>query len=275
MSPPAVILRWGAWFLLLAVAVGGGVSARAAETAAADRDTVFQFSTIDALMAGVYDPAGTVGELRRHGDTAIGTFEALDGEMVGVDGVVYQVRADGTVHVMPEAAGVPFAMVTWFEADRRLGPLSAGSLADLNRQLEAVLPTVNLFYTARIDGVVARVKARSVPRQAKPYPPLAVASQRQSIFEWEKVPGTLVGFRFPPYLKGVNMPGWHWHFLAADRTRGGHVLELAFSGLTVQLDVAGDFAMSLPENGAAFGGANLTTDRAADLHRVEAAPGPR
>jgi acetolactate decarboxylase len=249
-----------------------GNATPAAGDAAAARDVIFQLSTIDALLAGVYDPCGTVGELRRHGDTAIGTFEALDGEMIGLDGVIYQARADGTVRVMPDAAGVPFAVVTWFDTDRRLGPLAAASLDELNRLADAALPTPNLFYTVRLDGVFARVKARSVPRQNQPYPPLAVAAKQQAVFEWRDVAGTLIGFRCPPYVKGVNVPGWHWHFLAADKSRGGHVLDLTFSGLTARLDGAAAFTMRLPETAAAFDTANLATDRAADLHRVESAP---
>ncbi len=247
-------------------------NATPAAGAAAARDVIFQLSTIDALLAGVYDACGTVGELRRHGDTAIGTFEALDGELIGLDGVIYQARADGTVRVMPEAAGVPFAVVTWFDADRQLGPLAAASLDELNRLEDAALPTPNLFYTVRLDGRFARVKVRSVPRQHQPYPPLAVAAQQQAVFAWRDIAGTLIGFRCPPYVKGVNVPGWHWHFLAADKTRGGHVLELEFSGLTARIDGAAAFTMRLPETAAAFGTANLATDRAADLQRVESAP---
>jgi hypothetical protein len=43
---------------------------------------VFQVSTINALLEGVYDGDTTVEDLLRHGDFGVGTFDALDGEMV-------------------------------------------------------------------------------------------------------------------------------------------------------------------------------------------------
>ena len=47
-----------------------------------NRETLSQVSTINALLAGVYDGILTVGELKGYGDFGIGTFEGLDGEMV-------------------------------------------------------------------------------------------------------------------------------------------------------------------------------------------------
>jgi hypothetical protein len=39
--------------------------------------------------------------------------------------------------------------------------------------------------------------------------------------------GVLVGFWCPPFVgSNLNVPGFHFHFLSADRQRGGHVLQL-------------------------------------------------
>jgi alpha-acetolactate decarboxylase len=57
---------------------------------------VYQFSTISALLEGVYDGDVTVAEILRHGDFGLGTFNHLDGEMVIFDGVCYRLRFDGT-----------------------------------------------------------------------------------------------------------------------------------------------------------------------------------
>ena len=40
-----------------------------------------------------------MGELKQHGDTGIGTFEGLNGEMIVLDGTVYQAVADGSALV--------------------------------------------------------------------------------------------------------------------------------------------------------------------------------
>ncbi len=35
-------------------------------------------------------------------------------------------------------------------------------------------------------------------------------------FLFENIRGSLVGVYFPDYLDGINMPGWHLHFLSED-----------------------------------------------------------
>ena len=61
-------------------------------------NTVTQTSTIDALLAGVYDGNLSCRELVHYGDMGIGTFDHLEGEMIIVNGAVYQVKADGKVY---------------------------------------------------------------------------------------------------------------------------------------------------------------------------------
>ena len=78
---------------------------------------VYQFSTIGALLDGVYDGDVTVAEILRHGDFGLGTFNHLDGEMVVLDGVCYRVRADGTATRADPTDRSPFAAVTRFHAD--------------------------------------------------------------------------------------------------------------------------------------------------------------
>src|SRR5207249_10961718 len=80
----------------------------------ARRDTLVQYSTINALLTGVYDGDMTFGELRRHGDFGLGTFNALDGEMIALDGRYYQITADGAVKPVRDDVRTPFAVVTHF-----------------------------------------------------------------------------------------------------------------------------------------------------------------
>ena len=60
---------------------------------------VYQTSTMGALLDGVYDGDVTIAELLRHGDFGLGTFNHLDGEMLVLDGVCYQLRGDGSAAV--------------------------------------------------------------------------------------------------------------------------------------------------------------------------------
>ena len=212
------------------------------------RDTLFQVSITDALLAGAYDGDITFKELGKHGDFGLGTFQSLDGEMVELDGSFYQVKTDGVAYPVDNAMTTPFAEVTFFEADRSERLDKCENYAQLEQHLDALLPTENIFYAIKVDGVFDYVKARSVPKQDKPYPPLAEAIKDQSVFEFNDVGGTIVGFRCPEYVDGTNVPGYHFHFITEDRQAGGHLLECRLQNVTVQIDYTSRFYMVLPES---------------------------
>ena len=235
------------------------------------RDTLYQVSTLDALLAGVYAPAVRVAEVLRHGDLGLGTFEALDGEMVVLDGRAYQAKADGRVRPAPAALGVPFAQVTFFEPDLRLVRLDASSLEALGAALDRGLPSLNVYWALRARGRFSLVKVRSVPAQEKPYPPLAEAAKGQAVFELRNVEGDLVGLRSPASARGDGVPGWHLHFLTRDRRRGGHVLALSAPSLAAELDLTPALALTLPDT-PDFRKADLSGERDAELHRAEGDP---
>jgi len=237
-------------------------------TPTAERECLYQVSTLGALVEGVYDGNLAVGELKKHGDLGLGTFEAMDGEMVMLDGRVYRVGADGKAEEVADEETTPFATVTFFEADHTGSLEGPFDLAHLEEMLDKVLPTKNIPYAVKVEGTFARVKTRSIPRQTKPYPRLAAVATKQTIFEFENVRGTLVGFRCPQYAKGLNLPGWHLHFLTADRTAGGHVLELVTEKVRFAIDYTPAIRVALPTGGA-FWEANLAGDKSADLERAE------
>ena len=90
---------------------------------AANADALFQSSTYAALADGLYDGDLTIGELKRHGDFGHGTFNGLDGEMIVLDGVVYQAQPGGAAGLTAAAVSdnvlTPFAAVTFFEAEEQ------------------------------------------------------------------------------------------------------------------------------------------------------------
>jgi len=236
--------------------------------ATAPKDTLMQVSTIDALLAGVYDGQMTTGKLLTHGNLGIGTFDALEGEMIVLDGTVYQALADGTVRSMPDSTTTPFAAVVNFEADQAAllsGPISNETLQS---QIDKMAPNKNLFLAVRVDGIFPTIKVRSVPKQEKPYPPLAEAVEHQSVFEYTNVTGTVLGFRCPAFVKGINVPGWHLHFISNDRKTGGHILDFTTVGGNLQLDACNRFYMVLTDR-AEFAAANLSQDRSHELKKVE------
>ena len=249
------------WIALLILALLAAV-------AMAETNTVTQVSTIDALLAGAYDGQMTVGELLTHGDLGIGTFDALEGEMIVIDHEVYQARADGTVRLMPDSATTPFATVVDFKADE--GNFRDGFLtySEFQTYVDKKASDKNLFIAIRFDDFFPLMKVRSVPKQEKPYPPLDEAVQNQAVFEHTNVVGTVLGFRCPAFVKGVNVPGYHLHFISKDRKLGGHILDFKAIGGMLQLDTCNRFYMVLPEE-KQFGALDLSKDRSEELEKVE------
>lgn len=241
-----------------------------AACAAPRSDTVTQVATIDALLAGVYDGHLTLAELRRSGDFGIGTFEALDGEMILLDGTFYQVRADGRVYLPPLSTLTPFAAVIEFFPDYREEIAGTLTMEELEEKIRKIIPEKNLFGAFRIRGKFARVKTRSVPAQEKPYPPLAEVTAHQPVFELENLRGTLIGFLSPDFVRGVNVPGFHMHFIADDLSGGGHVLGFELSRGELEVDTVHDaLKIFLPVRSEAFAAADLSLDRGEELEKVE------
>ena len=146
--------------------------------AAPQTDTVFQVSTIDALLAGVYDGEMDCRGLLRRGDFGIGTFDRLDGEMVLLDGRLYQVKADGRVYAPDLSLRTPFATVCRFEADQAVAVDPGSDFDAVEGFLDQCAPNQNLFYAIRIEGRFRSMRTRSVPAQQKPYPPLKEATRQ-------------------------------------------------------------------------------------------------
>ena len=231
-------------------------------------DVLFQVSTIDALLEGVYDGDVTFGELGRHGDFGIGTFNRLDGEMICLDGEFYKIRVDGKVYSVPNEEKTPFAVITDFSADSTLKVNNIEGFKLLEERLNPLISSKNIFYAIRIDGKFEYVKTRSVPGQSEPYQPLASVVKEQALFEFEDVRGTIVGFWCPSYVKGINVPGYHLHFILEDRSSGGHLLECKISDATVKIDDTFSFYMVLPEE-KEFLSADLSSNKENALKKVE------
>ncbi len=233
------------------------------------QDTVMQVSTIDALVAGLYDGTMSCDRLLQYGDLGIGTFDRLEGEMVVLDGTVYQVKVDGKVYTPDEKITTPFAAVCRFGADDTIELKKGLKFKELEEAIDASLPNKNLFYAVKITGTFSYMKTRSVPAQSKPYPPLAEVTKGQAVFEMNNIAGTIVGFRCPPYVQGINVPGYHLHFISDDRARGGHILGLEIDTGICHVDRSNRFLLVLPTEGEAFQKVDLSKDRSKELYQIE------
>lgn len=211
-------------------------------------DALVQFSLLAALAAGDYEGGAPLRKVLAGGDFGIGTFSGLDGEMIVLDGEMYQALADGTVRAADLDGATPFAAVTFFTEDGRIENLAAATLDDLDEQLDRKLPRRNAPYAIRIDGEFTELTLRSVPAQLPPFPPLVDVVKHQPTWQHRNVPGTLVGLRCPAWIGTLNVSGYHWHFLSDDHSIGGHVLACEFRGGSLRFDECTSIVIHLPQS---------------------------
>lgn len=233
------------------------------------QDTVFQVSTIDALLAGVYDGDLSCHQLLKKGDFGIGTFDRLDGEMIVVDGNVFQVKADGKVYKPELSVNTPFATVCRFNPETSISLIAGLDFESVEELINKQFPNQNLFYAIKIKGHFKTMKTRSVPGQQKPYPPLGEVTKNQPEFEMEDISGTIIGFRCPAFVKGINVPGYHLHFLSDDCTKGGHIMSFQITEGSCDIDVLSTYSLQLPTSVTGFAETDLSKDRSKELKDVE------
>jgi acetolactate decarboxylase len=219
--------------MLLMLSGGAPLHARGQDGQA---DTLFQVSTFAALLVGDYEGRADDRTVKRHGDFGLGTFEALDGEMVAVDGAFYQIRADGIVTPVGDDQLTPFAAVTDFRADDAFQVNAETSCCGLHRLSQERFPSDRLLYAIKVSGRFKALETRSVPAQEKPYPPLAEALQQQVVFDFAQVDAVLAGFWLPAEVADVNVAGYHLHAIMTDTMTGGHVLDCVAQNVTVEID---------------------------------------
>lgn len=231
--------------------------------------TIFQVSTSNALVQGVFRGAVTVRDLSDHGDMGLGTFDGLDGELILIDGISFRASFGGAVNVADDGARVPFAVITRFHSDVHATIDEGCTLAGLTEVLDRLRPSENLFAAIRGEGRFEELSLRAAC-PAAPEEGLLEAVRHQSEFSVSRVEGTLVGFWSPIYAGAVNIPGYHFHFIAADRSLGGHVLDLEAKGLDVAVQVESELHLVMPDT-PEFLRADLTGRHEAALHQAETA----
>ncbi|MDO5322230.1 MAG: acetolactate decarboxylase [Bacteroidia bacterium] len=257
---------------ILALCLFSLAACNQAESDSAEKETMFQVATLQSLMVGNYDGFVSIGELKRHGDVGLGTFERVNGEMIVLDGHVYQALGDGSVRIADDGDTTPFSTVTWFEADitDELNPFE--NVSALERQLDSIVygNGRNFIYALRLDIDACDVTFRSELPMEKPYGPLSeVLPDKQRSFSCRNTGGTVVAVYFPSFFSGQNTPGWHFHFISSDRSQGGHMLEISSIGKsTARLDATPYFNLYLPAENT-FSRRDLSGDMSEDIEKVE------
>jgi acetolactate decarboxylase len=210
--------------------------------------TLFHVSTARSQVAGLYDGAATVADVEGRGNFGVGTFAGLEDELVVVDGNAYQVQGDGTVKAAGAGAPVPFAVVTFFEGGAPVEISSISSLEALQAECDKVRRSDDYFHAFRIDGRFGHVGSRAC--------------------EFFDMTGTLVGIWSPQSAASFSVPGYHFYFVSADRSKGGNLRLCDGVGLTLRSQPLLDFHLVLPES-AFFLQTDLSLESAAEFAVVD------
>ena len=208
---------------------------------------IYQSSIMTALIDGIYDGETTYGELAKYGDFGLGTFNGLDGEMVGFDGKFYQLRDNGTASVVQPSQKTPFAAVSFFKEEIVHNVTSPIKKDDVEKLIDRLVNTENLYFAIRMDGMFSSVQTRTVSKQEKPYRALTEVAKNQQTFNFSKIRGTLAGFRSPDFAQGISVAGYHLHFINEEKTGGGHMIDFEMLSGTIKIDHYSAVYLSLPE----------------------------
>lgn len=267
-------LRWCCFTFVAATSLGCAPTVqrvpppKQAKSPRVQDDALVQFSLISALAAGDYADGAPLRNVLAAGDFGVGTFDNLDGELILLDGQMFQALADGTTRPANRDGNTPFAAVTFFHEDGRLEKLSAATLADLEAELNDKLPRRNVPYAVRVDGRFPQLTLRSVPAQQRPFQPLVEVVKHQTTQQLHDLRGTLIGLRCPAWVGTLNVAGYHWHFLSDDRQIGGHVLACELRDGLVRYDECDSLVIHLG-NSREFDAFQVDQVDDQDIHRIE------
>ena len=234
-----------------------------------ERTKFTQISLFSMLLSGRYGGVITLAEVKKLGNMSIATMDRLDGEMQMIDGIVYQACADGHIYLPKDDETIPFGTIAEFHAERQLTLANVNSYELFEERMAEYCPEVNIPLAIHFTGTFSRMKVRAVGRQEHDGVGLAEAAKNEAVFDLRDTSGDLVGFRLPAYVKGVNAPGWHLHFMDTERQHGGHVVNFSLLEGELRFCHADDLQIHLPP-AAALAGLDTAKDWSNDLKRAEA-----
>lgn len=232
-----------------------------------ENSKIYLSSPVNALVEGIYEQNILFAEIKKHGDFGLGTFNDLDGEMLMLDGRIFQITAEGNVNQIEEDVLTPFSCVTFYKA------MTTDSLAgdirhdDFLKWLDSLIPSTNIFYAVRIEGLFNEIRTRSVPKQDN-YRPFVDVAKDQAVFNFQEIEGTLAGFYTPAFMASLNVPGWHLHFLSSDMKHGGHLLECRPRNISVGVQFLPTLELALPI-GLDYLTCDFVRDTERDLNKAE------
>ncbi|GAA4814967.1 acetolactate decarboxylase [Litoribaculum gwangyangense] len=214
-------------------------------------DVFYHYSIWWAFVNKVFEGDITAGELKTKGDMALGSYNLLDGELIMLDGKLYQAKEDGEVLEPNDSLKVVYANAAFFDVDGSFKIQKAENYDTLRARINEQLPSKNFFYGFKIKGHFKYMKCGGLNKQTPPFQEgLDVLIPNRPIFERENFSGTMVGFYCPEFIGNINVAGFHFHFVSEDETFAGHVMEFEAENLTVEYDKMHEYQFVLPQTEA-------------------------
>ena len=183
------------------------------------RSVLYQTSLISAFISDAPRRGTTPKELRRYGNFGLGMLNGGDGELIALDEHFFQVRPDGSANEVDDDQGVPFAAITQFYTTTSETFLDLAH--DHAMQRLAAFVERDHFNAIRIDGKFDRVMTKVGHKDRAS----GSSCGSNALREYMGVEGTVVGFRAPGFAAGLAFPGFNLHFISAERTYGGRLVE--------------------------------------------------
>lgn len=162
-------------------------------SSAVDREVLFQLAAFNTFSLGNYDGTMSYSNLAQKGDFGIGTFDGLDGEMIALNGVFYQIPSDGVPKEASTTQTAPYATVTFFDVDQTFS-VSHLNYTQLKTFLDEKSTSKDAIYAVKVTGIFDWAQTRSPQKQTTPYPNITEALRTQSVFSLRNVSASAVGF---------------------------------------------------------------------------------
>jgi len=221
------------------------------------------------FIGGLYDAYYPYKKLKQQGDFGLGAPAKLDGELLMLNGKLYQTQATGKTTLMRDTGKTPYAVVCFFHPAKVYKPRKTLDKTGLFHFLDSILTNQNGIYAIHIKGSFTYVKTRAFPPVTqKPYLPLAAMLDRQHFFEFHSIKGDLVGYRTPAFLEGQLISGYHFHFLADTKDHGGHVIDVMANNIIIEVETLNNYTIDLPQT-TDFKNFDFKKDRKDEIKSVE------
>ncbi|MBA2654069.1 MAG: acetolactate decarboxylase [Gammaproteobacteria bacterium] len=211
--------------------------------------TLYQYSHFLAISHGLYDGTISVQNLMQYGNFGLGTFHALEGELVVIDGQSYHCTQGVKTSIANVEDTLPWAAVGNFTENIKTANLQyIVDFKTLEDTLLKLMETTNYPFLFHIEGTFENIVIGSVLKQEKPYPKIKEIIDSGVTVETGKIKGQLVGFYAPEFMFPMKGKGFHLHCLEEKQRFGGHVLELTLKEGSVKFECVTEIKLELPQN---------------------------